>query len=258
LEFPSFAQTNGPNAVPTNRTTAVLLLNFCRIALLAAAMAFPNPLPAQYPDVHLEPFHRPILERGPFRYLDVNAATGDTTAMHTHRLPILYLCVSGSEVWLDEEGDNRRRVTLPKGWVGSDLYSDSAIFNHRFAVIGSSDLHIIAVERMGVTEGFSDIRPTSAKPVYHKNGFAVYTFSGKDLNASGEKLHSSGQHMEWPMVLAAGEAVPSFPAGGDEAGKKSGPGDVLIPEAGPWKFSKDAELWMVVPSPSGVALPDEN
>lgn len=233
-------------AVPSPKTPARMPAYVVRIAVFIAAFTHLQIAAAQYPDVHQEPFHKPLLETGPFRYLNVSASPGDTTAMHSHRLPILYLCVSGSEVWLNEEGADQRRVNLPTGWIGSDMYSDSTVFNHRFAVIGDSGLHIIAVERMQRSEHGGLHFET--EPIFAENGFVVYALSGENLHDSGKDSGWPRAFGGWPAVLFKGKAV-------SPSGKESGPGALLRhpvdghPEntGGAWSFNEDAEIWVVVP-----------
>jgi hypothetical protein len=210
-----------------------------RISAFVVAFANLHPATAQHPDVHEEPFHRPLHEYGPFRYLNVFASPGDTTAIHSHRLPILYLCISGSEVWLDEEGANPRRTNLPTGWIGSDTYSDSAVFNHRFSVTGDSDLHIIAVERK--VQSVRHSNSIESEPIFAEDGFNVYAFSGENLHHSGNDMTSSPILSEFPAVLYKGTAT-------SPTGKKYGPGDLLIPGNEPLSFEDNAVLWLVVPT----------
>jgi hypothetical protein len=126
---------------------------------------------AQYPDVSDEPYHMPIFGHDCFRYLNVSANPGDTTNYHVHRNPILYLTIMGSEVWLDEASREPRTVKLSTGWTGSDGYGNGDTLLHRFAVVGDSPLHIIAVEIIGTCANV-DHPPTD--PFYQEHGFSVY------------------------------------------------------------------------------------
>ncbi len=140
-----------------------------------------NGLFAQVPDVHEEAHHKQIYEYGSFRYLRVEAAPGDTTAMHNHRLSILYLNLYHAEVWLDEAGIAPRTATLPEYWVGSNHYEFNDPMVHRFAVTGAQALYLIAVER-----SFAEsLAPFNAweKPVYQMHGFVVFEITTADYLA---------------------------------------------------------------------------
>jgi len=131
------------------------------------------PAMGQHPDVHEESYHVPIFEWDCLRFLNVRANPGDTTAYHIHRNPICYITIHGSEVWLDDAGNDPRRVNLPDAWVGSDHYNNGDTLLHRFSVVGEDALFIIAVERMGPCESSYD-KPVG-DPFYSENGFSIYS-----------------------------------------------------------------------------------
>lgn len=233
-------------AVPPDRVIARKLIRTLRTSVFISAFGAITAAFGQPHDVHEEPFHRPIYAHGSFRYLDVFASPGDTTAMHSHRLPILYLCISGSEVWLDEENAKPRHVNLPTGWIGSDMYSDSTVFVHRFAVTGDSDLHIIAVER--TTPAGHAIPQFETGPIFSENGFEVYAVYPADSDSVVENLPDSGKNFEWPAVVYQGTVTGPPGAASGVAGKTYGPGALLPPQSGPWRFGDETVLWMVVPA----------
>ena len=155
--------------------------------------------------MHEEPFHKPLHEEGIFKYLNVFSSPGDTTAMHSHRLPILYMCISGSEVWLDKEGADQRQVNLPTGCIGSDMYSDSTVFNNRIAVIGDSGLYTLTVERIEDFEHGG--LQFAAEPIFAENGFEVYSLSGENLHDSGKDQDCLSAFAKWPAVVFECTAV---------------------------------------------------
>ncbi len=144
-----------------------LILCVFHLSILAAQ--------AQYVDVHEEPFHRPVLEHGAFRYLHVEAGMGDTTAMHVHRHPILYVNTVQSQVWLEEPEKPSRESSLPEGWIGSNWYEADSVFIHRFAVLGNSPLMLTAVEY--IRNADEPQIAACTEPVYHSHGFVVCSLS---------------------------------------------------------------------------------
>ena len=120
-----------------------------RKLLLVVIIIFANSLviQAQVP-VYQEPHHRLVLSRPEARIMDVRTNPGDTTAFHIHADDICYVTINGSDAWLNEPNGSSRVVTLPDGWVGSNItYSDSS-FVHRFANVGNSLYRLIAIENL--------------------------------------------------------------------------------------------------------------
>jgi len=99
-----------------------------------------------FPLVHQEQFHKPLYEDETIRLLDVRASKNDTTSFHMHCLPILYITLAGTEVALQTYTDQWKRVSLPTGWIGHDIYHRDSCFTHRFSVVGESSLQIAAIE----------------------------------------------------------------------------------------------------------------
>lgn len=183
---------------------------------------------AQYPDVHEEPFHTPILTFGGLRYLRVEASQGDTTSLHFHRNPICYLTVSGTEVWLDETNGKSRTATIPTGWIGSDFYESGTPFLHRFAVIDSMPLLLIGVEKTGAGE---PILLPKISPVYASDEFLVF-----------EMPYESFQLMDlagYPAIVSAGVLVAP-------SGEKRGPGTLIFAD-GEYRTEENTVVWVVIP-----------
>ncbi|MCZ4408825.1 hypothetical protein O3Q51_08405 [Cryomorphaceae bacterium 1068] len=124
----------------------------------------------KYPLVHKEEFHQSIFENDQLRVLNVRASNGDTTALHRHCNPILYLTLQGVTVSLEEPAQPWKNVKLPTGWIGQDIYKSDSCFVHRFAIPEEGRLHIVAVEALKNTDAIS----FSSDPIHNENGFSVY------------------------------------------------------------------------------------
>ncbi len=120
-----------------------------RKLLIVATFFYTNSLVIQAQvSVYQEPHHRLVLSRPEARIMDVRTNPGDTTAFHIHADDICYVTINGSDAWLNEPNGSSRVVTLPDGWVGSNItYSDSS-FVHRFANVGNSLYRLIAIENL--------------------------------------------------------------------------------------------------------------
>lgn len=132
-----------------------------------------NPLFGQntvYPLVHDEVHHVPIFENDQIRVLDVRASNGDTTDLHQHCNPILYITIKGATVSLKEPNGEWKQVVLPTNWIGQDIYKNDSCFVHQFAVASEEGLQIVAVEALSNTN--FDFLPV--KPVYQDEGFSLY------------------------------------------------------------------------------------
>lgn len=122
-----------------------------------------------FPLVHREPFHKPLYQDETIRILDVSAEKNDTTSFHLHCLPILYITLSGSQVALQTYENDWKRVTLPTGWIGHDIYDSDSCFTHRFSVVGESMLQIVAVEVLQRSKW----KPINSEVVYKEGGFSL-------------------------------------------------------------------------------------
>lgn len=147
-----------------------------RKLLLVVTIFYTNSLviQAQVP-VYQEPYHHLVLSQPEARIMDVRTNPGDTTAFHIHADDICYVTINGSDAWLNEPNGSSRIVTLPDGWVGSNItYSDSS-FVHRFANVGNSLYRLIAIENLFLKHTSVKMDPTieDENTVYNNNRFHV-------------------------------------------------------------------------------------
>jgi len=116
-------------------------------------------------DVHEEPRHRVVLERGPIRLLDIQILPGDTTMDHTHDTPILFT-----------------HITLGNGSAGGRVTSNTRYliepFTHREWNSGPNLLRILAITHGGPPGEDNDDRPQGlvAEPTLENEWFRSYRF----------------------------------------------------------------------------------
>lgn len=119
--------------------------------------------------VHKEPYHKTVYQSDEFRVIQLKMAKGDTSQIHSHRYPILYITLQGTTMWLDEIDKGDRTVGLPTGWIGSDNYSTKDPFIHRISVAGEDSLLLTAVIRYQENQ-----LPADSSAVYADDGFQVF------------------------------------------------------------------------------------
>jgi len=136
-----------------------------------------------YPFVHEEIHHKPVFENPSLRVLNVSASKGDTTALHRHCHPILFITAKGATVSLREPQGEWVEAVLPTGWIGQEIYTPDTCYVHQFSVIGKKGLQIVAIEAL------SDSKPPllSLEPAYREDGFTLFEIESSHLQeiASG-------------------------------------------------------------------------
>jgi hypothetical protein len=117
----------------------------CALLVLAACVPEPTPVP-----IVEEPRHRLASEREFAQVLDVQILGSDTTFFHIHERPIVYACVSGSEMATQPLGGEWSPPGSPcdPGVVFSNPeYADQPL-THRVANTGVDLFHLIAVQNL--------------------------------------------------------------------------------------------------------------
>ena len=128
--------------------------------------------PAQHViNVMDEPFHKPVFESTEYTVIHLQMEKGDTSMFHLHNKPILYLTITGAEMWLKEPHQKAQTVELPNGWIGSNFYSADSAFIHKIAVADGGPLNLIGIIRNTELSFKSDSIFKSS--LYSENGFIV-------------------------------------------------------------------------------------
>lgn len=121
-------------------------------ALPVLLVCIPAALRAQAPvPIEREPHHRPVLEVGPVRILDVRIAPGDTTLYHIHDRAILYTAIATVPTDAQPLGGawGGATATSDPGWRPGDTRSDTLYatrsLTHRVTNVGTGQFRLIAV-----------------------------------------------------------------------------------------------------------------
>jgi hypothetical protein len=134
------------------------------VAVIIALTAGVSGLSAQrIVDVHEEPRHRVVVDRGPVRLIDIQILPGDTTMEHTHETPVLYTYIS-----------------LGNGIAGGRVTSNTSYalepFTHRESNSGPSLFRVLALSHGGAASEDDDDRPQGfvAEPTLENEWFRSY------------------------------------------------------------------------------------
>jgi len=93
-----------------------------------------------------EPLHHVIYEDSLVRVLEIIAAPGDTAQMHQHDYNYCYIAVKGGKLWLEDQGQESRIVSLPDHYCGGKSDLENNPFVHRFANVDTTDIRFFTVE----------------------------------------------------------------------------------------------------------------
>jgi hypothetical protein len=160
-----------------------------RLSGLRALLLGPFVLCAQVP-VHEEPYHRPVFQNEYIRILDVQIMPGDTSRMHRHAIPSVFIYLSDTEVASQVMGQAwvKDTAVAGKAWYRS-FVRDTLV--HRVAALGPKPLHVFDIELLAPPEGKPRRTKRLRYPVQADSLAAtMYTLTAKDLNRRPVKSKS--------------------------------------------------------------------
>lgn len=182
-------------------------------------------------DVHAEPHHRVVLERGPVRMLDIQILPGDTTMDHTHATPVLYTYIS-----------------LGNGVAGGRVTSNTTYplepFTHRESNSGPSLFRVLALTHGGPASEDTEDRPQGLRtePTLENEWFRSYRI---ELPAGAATDTIRHQNDAMIALVSAGRL---------EVSKPNGFGAELARE-GDWTWrDRDTPYVIRNPGPSAVSV----
>lgn len=174
-----------------------------------------------------EPQHRLVFENDQTRVLDVNLPPGYVSLYHQHELDLLYVTISGSLVWAEPLGGQKREADVKKGDLRFSSDNHSLPHIHRVGNIGDTTFRVIAVglkgdtgrtkETQAVTGDLQGLGLAMEKPhasVYriqlkpgektgiHRHNLPVtqiYLNSGQLIDAEGEIIQVEPGQFQWQV-----------------------------------------------------------
>jgi quercetin dioxygenase-like cupin family protein len=142
--FPGFARYEMPSL-------STWITGLCVIALPGTALT------QEWVPVYEEPKHRPVFENDQVLILDVNLPPGYVSLYHEHRLDTLYVTLSGTQVYAQPLGGEKRHADVKTGDLRFSSDNHELPHIHRVGNVGRAPFHIIGV---GIkTEGSNTIEP---------------------------------------------------------------------------------------------------
>ncbi len=95
--------------------------------------------------VYEEPRHRLVFENDQAFILDVNLSPGYVSLYHEHKLDLLYVTISGTKVWAEPLGGNKREADVKSGDLRFSSDNHSLPHVHRVGNIGKTPFHVIGI-----------------------------------------------------------------------------------------------------------------
>lgn len=104
---------------------------------------------ADWVPVAEEPRHRPVFENEQAIILDVNLPPGYVSLYHEHRIDLLYVTITGTQVWAQPLNGERMHADVATGDLRFSSDNHDLPHIHQVANVGSSPFHIIGIGRKG-------------------------------------------------------------------------------------------------------------
>lgn len=95
--------------------------------------------------VYDEPRHRLAFENDQVMILDVNLPPGYVSLYHQHQLDLLYVTITGTQVWAQPLDGNRREADVKTGDLRFSSDNHALPHIHRVGNIGTSPFHVIGI-----------------------------------------------------------------------------------------------------------------
>lgn len=194
-----------------------VFLMLCILFMLEPALS------EEWMPVYEEPRHRPVFENDHAMILNVYIPPGDVSLYHEHRIDLLYVTISGTTVWAQPFGENKREADVKTGDLRFSSDNHGLPHVHRVGNIGLTPFHVVGVGIKDEISGgdspiegdTSGMTPDTAKPhagVYRirlepgeKTGMHTHTLpfaavnltSGKLLGENGEEKSVKAGEYQW-------------------------------------------------------------
>lgn len=173
-----------------NKITCIFAaLLFCSSALKAQVTA------------HEEPFHKNVLENKFIRLLDVWMQPGDTSLLHIHSTPSLFLHFTNTWVCVQING---KAWTKNKNTAGNASYTSfiNDTLVHRVSNCDTVPFHVTDIEILSAYKPASALKPLPFTVLFNNEKAIAYRLNSTSFN--GKLINGRG-----PMVaeLVAGDEV---------------------------------------------------
>ena len=106
--------------------------------------------------VYEEPRHRLVFANDQAMILNVYIPAGDVSLYHEHRIDLLYVTVSGTTVWAQPLGGEKREAVVTTGDLRFSSDNHPLPHVHRVGNVGLTPFHVVGV---GIKSGISGKEP---------------------------------------------------------------------------------------------------
>ena len=156
--------------------------------------------------VYEEPKHQLVFENDRAIILDVNLPPGYESLYHQHELDLLYVTLSGTQVWAQPLGEEKRHADVKTGDLRFSSDNHGLPHIHRVGNVGNNPFHVIGIGVKGnVSEQVEPIEGDmqAMKLVDQKAHASVYRIR----LAPGEKSGLHQHKLPFTRVYLSGGTV---------------------------------------------------
>ena len=120
--------------------------------VLGLTLFLPGAMAADWVPVAEEPRHRPVFENEQAIILDVNLPPGYVSLYHEHRIDLLYVTISGTQVWAQPLNGQRMNADVATGDLRFSSDNHDLPHIHQVGNVGTRPFHIIGIGRKGAVQ----------------------------------------------------------------------------------------------------------
>ena len=120
--------------------------------VLGLTLSLPGAMAGDWVPVAEEPRHRPVFENEQAIILDVNLPPGYVSLYHEHRIDLLYVTISGTQVWAQPLNGQRMNADVATGDLRFSSDNHDLPHIHQVGNVGTRPFHIIGIGRKGAVQ----------------------------------------------------------------------------------------------------------
>ena len=214
------------NCLPKRRA---LLHGLSCVSLSFTAFSFSsNAVSQEWVPVYEEPKHRLVFENEQAIILDVNLPPGYVSLYHKHETDLLYVTISGTQVWAQPLGGEKRDADVKTGDLRFSSDNHELPHIHRVGNVGTAPFHVIGVGVKGKTSNREEPIAGDMQGINladQKPHASVYRIRLEPGEKSGRHQHN----LPFTQVYLSGGKV------------RSGSGEASVVEAGEFLWQEGSE-----------------
>ena len=184
------------------KTALLLTILFLQTAVVTAQV-----------QVSKEPRHKNVLENKYIRLLDVWMKPGDTSMLHIHSTPSLFLHFTNTAVCVQIKGEAWKKNKNTEGNASYTSFLNDTLV-HRVSNCDTVPFHVTDIEILSAYKPATPLKPLPFTVLFDNEKAIAYRFSGTTFN--NQLINSRG-----PMIaeLVAGDEVICYDTGNNRSTK---------------------------------------